>query len=75
MAGNRNAKRTTPPRDDLTKPSKWRLQHDPVTEPIRGSDPETGRPITQRRMVDTLGQMLANGSISPAMHDGTCQRL
>jgi len=58
--------------EDLGKPSLWRQQHDPVTAPIRGSDPETGRPVTHRRMVDTLGQMLANGSISPAMHDAGC---
>ena len=55
--------------EDLGKPSRWRLQHGPVSEPTRGLDPDTGRPATQRRMVDTLGQMLANGSITPAMHE------
>ena len=69
MAVKRDRRTNTKSREDLSKPSRWRQQHDPVSEPIRGSDPETGRPITQRRMVDTLGQMLTNGSISPAMHE------
>jgi hypothetical protein len=55
--------------EDLGKPSHWRLQHGAASEAIRGQDPETGRPATQRRMVDSLGQMLANGSITPAMHE------
>ena len=71
MAGKRKAGRAKPAQD-LSKPSSWRLQHGPVSEPTRGQDPETGRPATQRRMVDTLGQMLANGSITPAMHDAGC---
>lgn len=68
MVAKRKAGRAKPAQDP-SKPSKWRLQHGPVAEPVRGLDPETGRPATQRRMVDTLGQMLANGSITPAMHD------
>lgn len=69
MAGKRKGKRHTQVREDLSKPSKWRLQHGAVAEPVRGQDPETGAPITHRRVIDTLGQMLANGSITPAMHD------
>lgn len=68
MAGKRKAGRSNAA-EDLGKPSRWRLQHGPVSEAIRGQDPETGRPATQRRMVDSLGQMLANGSITPAMHE------
>ncbi|WP_198368778.1 hypothetical protein [Roseomonas rosulenta] len=69
MAGKRKAKRPAAPREDLSKPSKWRLQHGPVGEPVREADPETGLPTVHRRAVDTLGQMLANGTITQEMHD------
>lgn len=69
MAGKRKAKRTTAPREDLSKPSKWRLQHGPVGEPVREADPETGLPVVHRRTIDTLGQMLAHGTITQDMHD------
>ena len=72
MATKRKAKRPPSQREDLGKPSRWRLQHGAVSEPLRGQDPETGRPATHRRMVDSLGQMLANGSITPAMHEAGC---
>ena len=71
MAGKRKAGRSNAA-EDLGKPSRWRLQHGVVSEATRGLDPETGRPATQRRMVDSLGQMLANGSITPAMHEAGC---
>lgn len=71
MAAKRKTGRTNAV-EDLGKPSRWRLQHGAASEPIRGQDPETGRPATQRRMVDALGRMLANGSITPAMHDAGC---
>lgn len=67
MAGKRKAKRTE--REDLSKPSRWRLQHGGFGEPVREADPETGTPVAVRRAVDTLGLMLANGTITPAMHD------
>ncbi len=69
MAGKRKTKRQTTPREDLSKPSPWRLQHSPVGEPVREADPETGLPVVHRRTVDTLGQMLANGTITQEMHD------
>ena len=50
-------------------PSRGRLQHGGFSEPIRESDPETGVPVVHRRAVDTLGQMLANGTITQEMHD------
>ena len=50
-------------------PSKWRRQHGDFTEPQRISDPETGTPVSVRRAVDTLGTMLANGTITPDMHN------
>lgn len=69
MAGKRKAKRATTVREDLSKPSRWRLQHGGFSEPLRVADPETGTPVQHRRAVDTLDAMLANGTITPAMHD------
>jgi len=70
MAGkSRKPKRVTPPREDLAKPTKWRLQHGDVSAPVRDADPETGAPVEHRRAVDTLGLMLANGTISDEMHE------
>lgn len=62
-------KRATTSREDLSEPSKWRLQHGPITAPERGADPETGVPVQRRRAVDTLGILLENGSITPQMHE------
>jgi hypothetical protein len=72
MAAKRKTKRTTTPRDDLAKPTKWRLQHGSLSDPIRDADPETGTPIQHRRVVDTLGQMLAHGTITAEMHEAGC---
>lgn len=69
MAAKRKAKRTTQGTEDLSKPTKWRLQHGGFGEPIREADPETGSPVQHRRAVDTLGLMLANGTITPEMHE------
>jgi hypothetical protein len=69
MAGKRKAKRAATPREDLAKPSKWRLQHGDFSAPVREADPETGSPVEHRRAVDTLGMMLANGTITPQMHE------
>ncbi|WP_027286116.1 hypothetical protein [Rubritepida flocculans] len=68
MAGKRKAKRTTPP-EDLSKPSRWRLQHGGFDEGVRGTDPDTGTPILHRRAIDSLGVLLANGSITREMHE------
>ena len=62
MAAKRKQKRTKTP--DTMGPSQWRLQHGDFTPPIREADPETGRPVQHRRVVDTLGMMLANGTIT-----------
>lgn len=72
MAGKRKAMRTMQGVEDLSKPSKWRLQHGGFSEPIREADPETGSPVQHRRAVDTLGMMLANGSITSEMHEAGC---
>ena len=69
MAGKRKPKRATTVRQDLSKPSRWRLQHGDFEGAVREADPETGIPVEHRRAVDTLGQMLANGTITPEMHD------
>ena len=69
MAGKRRTKRPAMPREDLGRPSAWRLQHGSFGDPVREADPETGTPIALRRAVDTLGAMLANGTITPPMHD------
>lgn len=69
MAGKRRAKRAAQAREELSKPSKWRLQHGGFSEPIREADPETGSPVQHRRAVDTVGLMLANGTITAEMHD------
>ena len=69
MAGKRKAKRAVVQRENLAKPSKWRLQHGPFEGPIRATDPETGTPTQHRRAVDSLGMMLANGTITPQMHE------
>lgn len=70
MAGKRKAKTTK--RDEALGPSKWRLQHGGFSEPIREADPETGSPVQHRRAVDTLGLMLANGTVTPQMHEAGC---
>jgi hypothetical protein len=72
MAGKRKPKAAKPKHDDLAKPSKWRLQHGGFSEPVREADPDTGSPVAHRRAVDTLGLMLANGSITPQMHEAGC---
>ena len=53
----------------LHEPTRWRLQHGPISAPERIADPETGVPVAVRRAIDTLGQMLDNGSITPEMHE------
>ena len=72
MAAKRKTKHPAKPREDLSAPSKWRLQHGDISLPIREADPETGTPVRHRRAVDTLGMMLANGTITPEMHEAGC---
>ncbi|NDG50383.1 MAG: hypothetical protein EBY30_15425 [Rhodospirillales bacterium] len=67
MAAKRKTK--TSKQKETMGPSKWRLQHGCFSEPLRAADPETGSPVAHRRAVDTLGMMLANGTITPEMHD------
>ena len=72
MAGKRKTKASKAKLDDLATPSKWRLQHGAFSAPIREADPDTGTPVEHRRAVDTLGQMLLNGTITPQMHEAGC---
>ena len=69
MAGKRNRKSQAPLLEDLSKPSRWRLQHDAFTGPTYDADPETGATVIHRRAVDTLGLMLSNNTITIEMHD------
>jgi hypothetical protein len=72
MTAKRKTKAAKANREDLSKPSKWRLQHGGFSEPIRAADRETGTPVQHRRAVDALGMMLANGTITPQMHEAGC---
>lgn len=69
MAAKRKATRPRKPTEDLSKPSKWRLQHGGFEEAVRATDPDTGTPILHRRAADTLSLLLANGTITQQMHD------
>jgi len=53
----------------LHEPTEWRLQHGRFGPPVREADPDTGLTVVHRRAIDTLGQMLSNGTITPEMHD------
>ena len=68
MAGKRTRK-ATGEREDLSKPTAWRLQHGGFTPPSRDADPDTGIVVTHRRAIDLLGKLEANGTITGAMHD------
>jgi hypothetical protein len=69
MAGKRRVKRTTSTREDLSKPTPWRLQHGDFNPPSHDADPETGAVVVHRRAVDLLGQLEANGTITAPMRD------
>jgi hypothetical protein len=69
MAAKRTRKTTTPRRDDLSKPTAWRLQHGGFNPPSYDTDPDTGTVVTHHRAVDTLGQMLANRTITQELYD------
>ena len=76
MAAKRR-KKARVQQESLGTPSRWRLQHGGFSEPVREADPETGTPVLHRRAIDTLGMMLANGTITREMHDagGVFRRL
>ena len=57
------------PKADLSRPTTWRRQHDTFVLADLGTDSDTGHATTRHRAVDTLGQMLGNGTITPEMHD------
>ena len=55
--------------DNLSRPSVWRRQHGDFGPPSHDTDPDTGVVVVHRRAVDTLGQMLTNGTITQEMFD------
>jgi len=59
--------RPKPPfnREAAIRPSSWRLQHGDVER----IGPDPGTVASRHRSVDTLGQMLANGTITMEMHE------
>jgi hypothetical protein len=69
IAAMRKTKHPAKARENLSPPSKWRLQHGDISPATRVADSETGTPIMRRRCIDTLGLMLAKGSITQPMHD------
>jgi hypothetical protein len=56
-------------REDLSHPSPWRLQHGDLASAQRVVNPETGASVAHRRVVDLLGRLEANGTITGAMRD------
>lgn len=65
MAAKRKLRRRLSASGEATGPSQWRLQHGDIERVV--SEPET---VAHRhRAVDTLGQMLNNGTITPEMHE------
>lgn len=68
----KRSKRIVPALQDLSKPSRWRLQYGGFSEPVREADPETGTPVQHRRAVDSIAAMLANGTITTEMHEAGC---
>ena len=69
MAAKRKRKTPAQPRDDLSKPSAWRLQHGGFEGARLDVDPDTGSTVTHHRAFDTLGLMLSHGTITAEMHD------
>lgn len=65
----KRSKRHVPTLEELSKPSRWRLQHGGFSEPVRDADPDTGTPVQHRRAVDSIAAMLGNGTITPEMHE------
>jgi len=63
----RRSPRSTEP--DVSQPSAWRRQHGNFEAAALNTEPDTGAAVARHRAVDTLGQMLANGTITPEMHE------
>ena len=65
----KRSKRLVPTLEELSKPSRWRLQHGGFSEPVRDTDPATGTHVQHRCAVDSIAAMLGNGTITPEMHE------
>jgi len=70
---SKRKRRATSEREDLSKPSVWRLQHGGFDPPSFDLDPESGAVVVHRRAVDTLGMMLSNGTITEPLYDAGVQ--
>src|SRR6185312_699341 len=55
--------------EDLSRPTVWRRQHGGFEPPSFDTDPDTGVVVVHHRATDTLGTMLANGTITREMYD------
>ena len=66
MAGKRKAERAE--REDLSKPSRWRLQHGGFGPPRRDAASEEA-PVVPRRAADLLGRLEVNGTITAEMRE------
>jgi hypothetical protein len=64
MATKRRPRRIPVASEEQGNPSRWRLQHGDVEQ----AAPEPDAGAHRHRAVDTLGQMLKNGTITPEMH-------
>lgn len=69
MTTKRRNKRMLKAMADLSQPTAWRRQHGDFEPPTPDVDPDTGGRVTHHRAIDTLGMMLANGTITREMHD------
>ena len=65
MAGKRKVERAE--REDLSKPSRWRLQHGGFGPPRRDAASEA--PVAPRRAADLLGRLEVNGTITAEMRE------
>ena len=66
MAGKRKVKGAE--REDLSKPSRWRLQHGGFGPPRREAASEQA-PVARRRAADVLGRLETNGTIPAEMRE------
>ncbi|MCA3423073.1 MAG: hypothetical protein INF81_08990 [Roseomonas sp.] len=73
MAAKRKTKHPAKPREDLSAPSKWRMQHGDIGTATRVADTETGTPILQPKARDP--QASAEGGLEIAHRGHQYQRI
>ena len=47
----KRSKRHVPTLEELSRPSRWRLQHGGFSEPVRDADPDTGTPVQHLSLI------------------------